>query len=132
MQAFAELLTPRTKIVALVHVSNVLGNVLDTDYVVEEAHKVAFHIMTLQLLAYLCYCHLQTFLLMLQFCNHSCWPAAPDCSGVCPQVGAKVLLDCSQSVPGRPTDVQALGADWVVATGHKMCGPTGIGFLWGR
>ena len=40
MQAFAELLTPRTKIVALVHVSNVLGNVLDTDYVVEQAHKV--------------------------------------------------------------------------------------------
>ena len=48
------------------------------------------------------------------------------------QVGAKVLFDCSQSVPGKPTDVQALGADWIVATGHKMCGPTGIGFLWGR
>ena len=48
------------------------------------------------------------------------------------QVGAKVLLDCSQSVPGKPTDVRALGADWIVATGHKMCGPTGIGFLWGR
>lgn len=39
-QAFAELLTPKTKIVALVHVSNVLGNVLDADYVVEQAHKV--------------------------------------------------------------------------------------------
>ena len=48
------------------------------------------------------------------------------------QVGARLLLDCSQSVPNMPVDVQALGADWIVATGHKMCGPTGIGFLWGR
>ena len=48
------------------------------------------------------------------------------------QVGAKVLLDCSQSVPAMPVDVQSLGADWIVATGHKMCGPTGIGFVWGR
>lgn len=30
------------------------------------------------------------------------------------------------------TPSQALGADWVVASGHKMCGPTGIGFLWGK
>ena len=29
-------------------------------------------------------------------------------------------------------DVQALGVDWIVASGHKMCGPTGIGFLWAR
>ncbi len=48
------------------------------------------------------------------------------------QVGARLLLDCSQAVPNRPMDVQALGADFIVATGHKMCGPTGIGFLWGR
>ncbi|CAN0541611.1 unnamed protein product, partial [Ectocarpus sp. 8 AP-2014] len=27
---------------------------------------------------------------------------------------------------------QTLGVDWLVASGHKMCGPTGIGFLWGR
>ena len=47
-------------------------------------------------------------------------------------VGAKVLLDACQSVPHMPVDVQALGADWIVASGHKMCGPTGIGFLWGR
>ena len=40
------------------------------------------------------------------------------------QVGARLLLDCSQSVPNMPVDVQALGADWIVATGHKMCGPT--------
>ena len=52
------------------------------------------------------------------------------CVGV--EVGARLLLDCSQSVPNMPVDVQSLGADWIVATGHKMCGPTGIGFLWGR
>ena len=28
--------------------------------------------------------------------------------------------------------MQALGADWIVASGHKMCAPTGVGFLWGR
>lgn len=45
--------------------------------------------------------------------------------------GAKVLLDACQSVPHMPVDVQQLGVDWIVASGHKMCGPTGIGFLWG-
>lgn len=48
------------------------------------------------------------------------------------KVGARVLLDCCQSVPNRPINVQSLGADWIVASGHKMCGPTGCGFLWGR
>ena len=50
----------------------------------------------------------------------------------CQQVGARLLLDCCQSVPNMPVDVQAMGADWIVASAHKMCGPTGIGFLWGR
>lgn len=49
--------------------------------------------------------------------------ASPDC---------KILLDACQSVPHMPVDVQALGVDFVAASGHKMCGPTGIGFLWGR
>jgi len=48
------------------------------------------------------------------------------------QVGALVLLDASQSVPHRPVDVQALGVDFLVCTGHKMLAPTGIGVLWGR
>eukprot|EP00803_Ostreobium_quekettii_P007965 evm.model.scf_884EXC.6 EVM.evm.TU.scf_884EXC.6 scf_884EXC:34106-37793(+) len=48
------------------------------------------------------------------------------------KVGARVLLDCCQSVPSRPVNVETLGADWIVASGHKMCGPTGCGFLWGR
>lgn len=48
------------------------------------------------------------------------------------QVGARLLLDCCQAVPNLPVDVQTMGADWIVASAHKMCGPTGIGFLWGR
>ncbi len=47
-------------------------------------------------------------------------------------VGAKVLLDACQSVPHMPIDVQKLDCDWLVASGHKMCAPTGIGFLYGK
>jgi cysteine desulfurase/selenocysteine lyase len=47
-------------------------------------------------------------------------------------VGAKVLLDACQSVPHIPVDVQALDVDFLVASAHKMCGPTGIGFLYGK
>ena len=43
-----------------------------------------------------------------------------------------VLLDACQSVPNMPVDVRTLGADFIAASAHKMCGPTGIGFLWGR
>ncbi len=48
------------------------------------------------------------------------------------EVGALVLVDACQSVPHQPVDVAALGADFVVFSGHKMLGPTGIGVLWGR
>jgi cysteine desulfurase/selenocysteine lyase len=48
------------------------------------------------------------------------------------EVGALVLLDASQAVPHLPVDVANLGADFIAFTGHKMCGPTGIGALWGR
>ncbi|KAL4859715.1 Cysteine desulfurase 1 [Chlorella vulgaris] len=82
----ATLITPRTRLVSLVHVSNMLGCVLPAQRVAEMAHAV----------------------------------------------GAKLLLDCCQSVPNMPVDVQSLGADFIVASSHKMCGPTGIGFLWGR
>ena len=51
-------------------------------------------------------------------------------SSVARAAGAKLLLDACQSVPHMPVDVQALGADFVVASGHKMCAPTGVGFLW--
>jgi cysteine desulfurase/selenocysteine lyase len=47
-------------------------------------------------------------------------------------VGAVMLVDGAQSVPHMPVDVQALGADFLAFSGHKMCGPTGIGVLWGR
>ena len=46
--------------------------------------------------------------------------------------GALMLVDAAQSVPHMPVDVQALGADFLGFTSHKMCGPTGIGVLWGR
>ena len=48
------------------------------------------------------------------------------------QYGAKVLIDACQSVPHMPIDVQQIDCDWLVASGHKMCGPTGIGFLYGK
>jgi cysteine desulfurase / selenocysteine lyase len=47
-------------------------------------------------------------------------------------VGARVVLDASQSVPHLPVDVVDLGVDAIAFTGHKMCGPTGIGVLWAR
>ncbi len=47
-------------------------------------------------------------------------------------VGALALIDASQSVPHMPVDVQALDADFLVFSGHKLCGPTGIGILYGK
>ncbi len=47
-------------------------------------------------------------------------------------VGAVMVADGSQGVPQLPTNVDALGADLLAFTGHKMVGPTGIGVLWGR
>jgi cysteine desulfurase/selenocysteine lyase len=46
--------------------------------------------------------------------------------------GAVVLVDAAQAVPHMPVDVQALDVDFLAASGHKMCGPTGIGFLYGK
>ncbi|MFB9673087.1 SufS family cysteine desulfurase [Microlunatus capsulatus] len=80
------LLNERTKIVSVVHVSNVLGTVNPVAQIAAAAHAV----------------------------------------------GAVVVVDASQSVPQMAVDVQALGADLLVFTGHKMVGPTGIGVLWGR
>ena len=48
------------------------------------------------------------------------------------RAGATVLIDASQLVPHCGIDVQAMGADLVAFTGHKMLGPMGIGVLWGR
>jgi cysteine desulfurase / selenocysteine lyase len=81
-----DLITDRTKVVSLVHVSNTLGTLNPVALVAAKAHAV----------------------------------------------GAVVLVDGSQAVPQIPVDVAALGADFYAFTGHKMCGPTGIGVLWGR
>jgi cysteine desulfurase/selenocysteine lyase len=81
-----DVITERTKVLALVHVSNVLGTVNPVARLAERAHEV----------------------------------------------GALVVVDGSQAVPHMPVDVAALGVDFYAFTGHKMCGPTGIGVLWGR
>jgi cysteine desulfurase/selenocysteine lyase len=81
-----ELVNERTKLVSLVHMSNILGTINDVSAIVARVR----------------------------------------------QVGALIMLDCSQSVPHLPTDVTALGADFIAFTGHKMLAPTGIGVLWGR
>lgn len=47
-------------------------------------------------------------------------------------VGAIAVVDAAQSVPHLPVDVQALDCDFLVFSGHKMCGPTGIGILYGK
>jgi cysteine desulfurase/selenocysteine lyase len=46
--------------------------------------------------------------------------------------GAIMVCDAAQGAPHRPLDVQALGADFVAITAHKLCGPSGVGALWGR
>eukprot|EP00584_Thalassiosira_punctigera_P018302 CAMPEP_0172549156 /NCGR_PEP_ID=MMETSP1067-20121228/18297_1 /TAXON_ID=265564 ORGANISM="Thalassiosira punctigera, Strain Tpunct2005C2" /NCGR_SAMPLE_ID=MMETSP1067 /ASSEMBLY_ACC=CAM_ASM_000444 /LENGTH=520 /DNA_ID=CAMNT_0013336493 /DNA_START=44 /DNA_END=1606 /DNA_ORIENTATION=- len=89
LEAFRELIGPKTKFVSTQHVSNVLGNINPIESIVKIVRS----------------------------------RAAP---------GAKVMLDACQSVPHMSVDVQALGVDFVAASGHKMCGPTGIGFLWGK
>ncbi len=48
------------------------------------------------------------------------------------KAGAVTLIDACQSVPHMPTDVVDMGADFIVFSGHKMLGPSGIGVLWGR
>jgi len=82
----AETITPNTKMVAVTHLSNVLGAVTPVEEIIALAHK------------------------------H----------------GAKVLLDGAQSAPHLKVDVQKLDCDFFALSGHKMCGPTGIGALYGK
>lgn len=70
-------------------------------------------------------------------CNHvsnvlGCLNPVEEIAALAHDKGATVLLDACQSVPHMPVDVQKLGCDFLVASAHKMCGPTGVGFLWGR
>jgi len=46
--------------------------------------------------------------------------------------GAIMVVDAAQAAPHRPLDVQALGCDFLAFSSHKMCGPSGVGALWGR
>src|SRR5258707_331397 len=48
------------------------------------------------------------------------------------KLGITTLVDAAQSAGHRPVDVQQIGCDFLVFSGHKMCGPTGIGVLYGR
>jgi cysteine desulfurase/selenocysteine lyase len=81
-----KLLSEKTRLIGIIHASNVLGVVNPIREVIEEAKKV----------------------------------------------GALVLVDAAQSVPHIPINVTELECDFLVASGHKMLGPTGIGFLYGR
>ena len=85
-EQYQTLISPRTKLVAVGHVSNTLGCINPVEEIIAIAHKV----------------------------------------------GAKVLIDACQSAPHLALDVQKMDCDWLVASGHKMCGPTGIGFLYGK
>lgn len=86
LDQFRSLVSDKTKLVAISHVSNTLGCINPVPEIVALAH----------------------------------------------QSGAKVLIDACQSTPHLPLDVKALDCDWLVASGHKMCGPTGAGFLYGK
>lgn len=86
MEAFDRLLTERVKIVAVTHVSNVLGTINPVQEICRKAHEV----------------------------------------------GAVVLVDGAQAAPHLPVDVQAIDCDFYALSGHKMCGPTGSGALYGR
>jgi cysteine desulfurase/selenocysteine lyase len=59
-------------------------------------------------------------------------PDIPAIAAKTRQTGARLVVDAAQLVPHSGVDVQALGADFVAFSAHKMLGPTGIGVLWGR
>jgi cysteine desulfurase/selenocysteine lyase len=59
-------------------------------------------------------------------------PDIPAIAALAHQHGARVVVDAAQLVPHAGADVQALGADFIAFSSHKMLGPTGIGVLWGK
>ena len=58
-------------------------------------------------------------------------PAAELCAAA-KKVGALTVVDAAQSTGHLPLDVRAMGCDFLAVSGHKMCGPTGVGLLYGR
>ncbi|EMQ95731.1 Cysteine desulfurase, SufS subfamily [Xanthomarina gelatinilytica] len=83
---YSKLLSNKTKLVFVNHISNALGTINPIELIIEKAH----------------------------------------------QVGAAVLIDGAQACPHVKPDVQALNVDFYVASAHKMCGPTGVGMLYGK
>jgi cysteine desulfurase / selenocysteine lyase len=86
MADFAQLLSDKTKIVTVNHISNALGTINPIKYIIDQAH----------------------------------------------QFGAAVFIDGAQAVPHLKPNVQELDCDFYAFSGHKMCGPTGTGILYGK
>lgn len=86
MSAYDALLSEKTKLVFVNHISNALGTINPIKDIIEKAHAV----------------------------------------------GAAVLIDGAQACPHVKPDLQALDVDFYVASAHKMCGPTGVGMLYGK
>jgi cysteine desulfurase/selenocysteine lyase len=86
MTEFDKLLSNKTKIVTVNHISNALGTVNPIQYMIDKAHEF----------------------------------------------GAAILIDGAQAVPHLKPDVQELDCDFYVFSGHKICGPTGTGILYGK
>ncbi len=86
LSEFDKLLSEKTKIVTVNHISNALGTVNPIEYIIKKAHGV----------------------------------------------GAAVLIDGAQATPHLRPDVQVLDCDFYVFSGHKVCGPTGVGILYGK
>ena len=86
MSDYDKLLSDKTKLVFVNHISNALGTINPIEEIIKKAHHV----------------------------------------------GAAVLVDGAQACPHIKPDVQKLDADFYVASAHKMCGPTGVGILYGK
>ncbi len=86
LSEYDKLLSDKTKIVAVNHISNALGTINPIEYLIEKAHHF----------------------------------------------GAAILIDGAQATPHLKPDVQALNCDFYVFSGHKICGPTGVGILYGK
>jgi len=86
LSEFDKLVSDKTKIVTVNHISNALGTVNPIQYMIDKAHEF----------------------------------------------GAAILIDGAQAVPHLKPDVQELDCDFYVFSGHKICGPTGTGILYGK
>ena len=86
LSEYEVLLSDKTKIVTVNHISNALGTINPVEYIIQKAHEV----------------------------------------------GAAVLIDGAQATPHLKPDVQAMDCDFYVFSGHKICGPTGTGILYGK